>query len=89
MNDVREVGLFTPPEDPQLLAVGLDFAPPHAQKVGLHAAHEAAQDRVVLSRGGDHGPVLAAAAESVAAPFNAHQVRLEEERRIMIKASQQ
>lgn len=81
MNDIGEVGLFTPPEDPQLLGVGLDLAPPHAQQVGLHAAHEAAQDRVVLGRGRDHRPVLPAAAEAVATPFNARQLRLGEEER--------
>lgn len=81
MNDIREVGLFAPPEDPQLLGIGFDLASPHAQQVGLHAAHEAAQNRVVLSRGGDHRPVLAATPEAVATPFNARQLRLEEERR--------
>lgn len=80
MNDVGEVGLFAPPEDPQLLGVGLDLASPHAQQVGLHAAHEAAQNRVVLGRGRDHRAVLPTAAEAVAAPFNARQLRLGEER---------
>lgn len=78
MNDTSKVGLFAPPEDPQFLGIGLDFASPHAQQVGLHAAHEAAQNRVVLGRGGDHGPVLPAAGEPVATPFNARQLRLEE-----------
>lgn len=81
MNDIREVGLFTPPEDPQLLGIGLDFASPYTQQVGLHAAHEAAQNRVILGRGRDHRTVLPAAAEAVATPFDACQLRLEEERR--------
>lgn len=51
MNDIGEVGLLAPPEDPQLLGVGLDLASPNAEQVGLNAAHEAAQDRVVLGRG--------------------------------------
>lgn len=76
MNDIGEVGLVAPPEDPKLLGIGLDFASPHAQQVGLHAAHEAAQDRVVLGRGRDHRAVLPAAAEAVATPFNACQLRL-------------
>lgn len=79
MDDVGEVGLLAPPEDPQLLGVGLDLASPYAQQVGLNAAHEAAQDRVVLGRGRDHRPVLPAAAEAVASPFNARQLRLGEE----------
>lgn len=83
MNDVGEVGLFTPPEDPQLLGVGFDFAAPYAQQVGLHAAHEAAQNRVVLGRGRDHRPVLPAAAETVATPFNACQLRLGEKRTVI------
>lgn len=77
MNDIGEVGLLSPPEDPQLLGVGLDFAPPHAQQVGVHAAHEAAQDRVVLGRGRDQRPELSPTAEAVAAPFNASQLRLQ------------
>lgn len=81
MNDIGKVGLFTPPEDPQLLGIRLDLAPPHAQQVGLHAAHEAAQDRVVLGRSRDHRPVLPAAAEAVATPFNARQLRLGGEER--------
>lgn len=79
MNDIREVGLLAPPEDPQLPGIGLDLASPHTQQVGLHAVHEAAQNRVILGRGRDHGPVLPAAAEAVAAPFDARQLRLEEE----------
>lgn len=79
MDDVGEVGLLTPPEDPQLLGVGLDLASPYAQQVGLNAAHEAAQNRVVLGRGRDHRPVLPAAAEAVAAPFDARQLRLGKE----------
>lgn len=79
MNDIREVGLLAPPEDPQLPGIGLDLASPHTQQVGLHAVHEAAQNRVILGRGWDHGPVLSAAAEAVAAPFDARQLRLEEE----------
>lgn len=86
MDDVGEVGLLAPPEDPQLLGVGLDLAPPHAQQVGLHAAHEAAQDWVVLGRGRNHRTVLPTAAEAVAAPFNARQLRLGEGReRVMMK----
>lgn len=77
MDDVGQVGLLAPPEDPQLLGVGLDLAAPHAQQVGLHAAHEAAQHRVVLGRRRDHGAILAAAAEAVAAPFDARQLGLE------------
>lgn len=80
MDDVGQVGLLAPPEDPQLLGVGLDLAAPHAQQVGLHAAHEAAQDRVVLGRRRDHRAVLAAAAEAVAAPFDARQLSLQAER---------
>lgn len=79
MDDIGEVGLLTPPEDPQLPGIGLEFAAPHAQQVGLHAAHEAAQNRVVLGRGRDHRPVLPAAAEAVATPFNARQLRLRTE----------
>lgn len=78
MNDIGEVGLLAPPEDPQLLGVGLDLASPNAEQVGLNAAHEAAQDRVVLGRGRDHRPVLPATAEAVATPFDARQLRLEE-----------
>lgn len=76
MDDIREVGLLAPPEDPQLLGVGLDLASPYAEKVGLNTEHEAAQDWVVLGRGRDHWPVLPAAAEGVATPFNARQFRL-------------
>lgn len=79
MNDVGEVGLFAPPEDPQLLGVGPNLASPNAQQVCLDAAHEAAQNRVVLCWRRDHRPVLPAAAEAVAAPFNARQLRLGEE----------
>lgn len=79
MDDVGQVGLLAPPEDPQLLGLGLDLAAPHAEQVGLNAAHEAAQHRVVLGRGRDHGTVLPAAAEAVATPFNARQLRLAEE----------
>lgn len=50
MDDVGEVGLVAPPEDPQLLGVRLDFAAPHTQQVGLHTAYEAAQYRVILCR---------------------------------------
>lgn len=85
MNDVGEVGLFAPPEDPQLLGVGLDLAPPHAQQVGLNAAHEAAQHRLVLGRRRDHRSVLPAAAEAVATPFNARQLRLGKEGEEWIK----
>lgn len=81
MDDVGQVGLLAPPEDPQLLGVGLDLAAPHAQQVGLHAAHEAAQHRVVLGRRRDHRAVLAAAAEAVAAPFDARQLGLQGERK--------
>lgn len=77
MNDIGEVGLFTPPEDPQLLSVRLDFTSPYTQQVGLHAAHEAAKNRVILGRGWDYRPVLPAAAEAVATPFDACQLRLE------------
>lgn len=42
MDDVGEVGFLAPPEDPQLLGLGLDLAAPHAEQVGLDAAHEAA-----------------------------------------------
>lgn len=80
MNDVGEVGLFPPPEDPQLLGVGFDFASPHTQQIGLHTAHEAAQDRVVLGRGRDHRPVFPTAAKVVATPFNARQLRLGDKR---------
>lgn len=80
MNDIREVGLFSPPEDPQLLGVRLDFASPHAQQVGMHAAHEAAQDRVVLGRGRDQRTEFPPTAEAVATPFNASQLRLQERR---------
>lgn len=79
MNDVGEVGLFAPPEDPQLLGIGLDLAPPHTQQVGLNAAHEAAQNWLILGRRRDHGPVLATAAEAVTTPFNARQLRLGKE----------
>lgn len=88
MDDVGQVGLLAPPEDPQLLGVGLDLAPPHAQQVGLDAAHEAAQDRVVLGGRRDYRPVLPATAEAVAAPFNARQLRLggrKKERRRQVK----
>lgn len=78
MNDIREVGLLAPPEDPQLPGIGLDLASPHTQQVGLHTVHEAAQDRVILSRCRDHRPVLSAAAKAIAAPFDACQLRLEE-----------
>lgn len=78
MNDFREVGLLAPPEDPQLPGIGLDLASPHTQQVGLHTLHEAAKYWVILSRGRDHGPVFPAAAEAVAAPFDARQLRLEE-----------
>lgn len=81
MNDTGEVGLFTPPEDPQLLGVGLDFASPYTQQVGLHAAHEATQDRVVLGGGRDHRPILPTTTEAVATPFNARQLSLGEEER--------
>lgn len=81
MDDVGQVGLVSPPEDPQLLGVGLEFAAPHAQQVGLDTAHEAAQHRVVLRRRRDHRPVLPAAAEAVAAPFDARQLGLGAERR--------
>lgn len=87
MNDVREVGLFTPPEDPQLLGIRFDFASPYTQQIGLHAAHEAAQNRVILGRGRDDWPVLAAAAEVVATPLNACQLRLGE-KRITMKSLQ-
>ena len=87
MNDIGEVGLFTPPEDPKLPGIGLDFAAPYAQQVGLDTAHEAAQNRIVLGRGRDHRTVLPAAAEAVAAPFNACQLRLGE-KRIIIKTLQ-
>lgn len=76
MDDVGEVGLLAPPEDPQLLGLGLDLAAPHAEQVGLDAAHEAAQHRIILGRGRDHRSVLPAAAEAVATPFNARQLRL-------------
>lgn len=81
MDDVGQVGLLAPPEDPQLLGVGLDLAAPHAQQVGLHAAHEAAQHRVVLGRRRDHRAVLAAPTEAVAAPFDARQLGLQGERK--------
>lgn len=81
MDDVDEVGLLAPPEDPQLLGLGLDLAAPHAEQVGLDAAHEAAQHRIILGRSRDHRTVLPAAAEAVATPFNARQLRLGEERK--------
>lgn len=87
MDDVGQVGLFAPPEDPQLLGFGLDLAAPHAEQVGLNAAHEAAQHRVVLGRGRDHRPVLPAAAEAVATPFDARQLRLGEERKDSLLSS--
>lgn len=81
MDDVGQVGLLAPPENPQLLGLGLDLAAPHAEQVGLNAAHEAAQHWVVLGGGRDHWPVLPTAAEAVATPFNARQLRLGEERK--------
>ena len=71
-----QVRLLPPPEDPQLLGVGLDLAAPHTQQVGAHAAHEAPQHRVVVGRRRDHRPVLPAAAEAVASPLDARQLRL-------------
>lgn len=89
MDDVGQVGLLAPPEDPQLLGVGFDLAPPHAQQVGLDAAHEAAEDRVVLGGRRDHRPVLPATAEAVAAPFNARQLRLGRRKKRMENTGQE
>jgi len=78
VDDVGQIRLLAPPEDPQLLGVGRDLASPHAEQVGADAAHEAAQHRVVLRRRRDHRAVLAAAAEAVASPLDARQLRLPE-----------
>lgn len=80
VDDVGEVRLLPPPEDPQLLGVRADVAAPHAQQVGLDAAHEAPQDGVVLGGSRDHRAAPAAAAETVAPPFNAGELRLQEEK---------
>lgn len=79
MYDVTEVGFVTPPEDPELLSVRFEFASPNTQQIGLDAACKAAQHRVVLCRSRDHGSIFAAAAEVVAAPFDARQLRLHED----------
>lgn len=78
--DVTQVGFVAPPEDPELLGIRFESASPNAQQVGLHAAREAAQHRVILCRSRDHGSIFAAATEDVAAPFDARQLRLPETR---------
>ena len=76
MDDVGQVRLLPPPEDPQFLCVWLDLAAPHAQQVGADATHEAPQHRVVMGWRRDNWPVLAAATEAVASPLDACQLRL-------------
>ena len=76
VDDVGQVRLLPPPEDPQFLCVWLDLAAPHAQQVGADATHEAPQHRVVMGWRRDNWPVLAAATEAVASPLDACQLRL-------------
>lgn len=59
VDQLSEVGVVSPPEEPQLPPAWSLAAPPHAQHVGLQAATEAAKDGVLLchreedgSRGG-------------------------------------
>lgn len=75
VDELGEVGVVAPPEEPELPAPRSLVAPPHAQHVGLQAAAEAAQDGVLLRHGEDDGR-RGGSLPHEAAPFDASQVRL-------------
>lgn len=48
MDELSEVGVVSPPKDPELPATRGLVPPPHAQHIRLQAATEAAQDGVLF-----------------------------------------
>lgn len=79
--DVTQIGFIAPPEDPELLDIRFESASPNTQQVGLHAASETAQHRIILRWSRDQGSIFTAATEVVAAPFDARQLRLQDTNR--------
>lgn len=75
MNELSEVGVVAPPEEPELAAAGRLVPPPHTEHVSLQAAAEAAQDGVLLSHG-EEDRRRGGALPHITLPFDPGQVSL-------------